>query len=469
MAKRVGSRLDRGISLEPVNRKMDRRSPGLVRRQDVGRTESGGLRSPTILEAYNRNSDFKRWQEGQQIHYGASRSWADYQIPATSMLLLDNGCSPFSQHITTLFPSRTSPEGNWAVTTLVRGSIILPTPVLLSEITVLTNDAGQPDRIALDVSASLSSTQVANWAMYVGFQFEDSATGPSYPDDLILEPANSLALTLIEAKPSTQELIFDLTRAYARVRFGQQVYWKRLAYDPTAPVYWRSNGTRHLCNSYAFHCACPDHSGRVYTDTLRSTSPLSKRNPTPSAGRQLSSEWEAGSQGLYAQFRDLPARFDQRRECKHIHAIRWSCNVPFYEPTDYPLGDDSAVFSGNRNRFGDDTFWTYHAKRTIELDRLTLSAAEVVGLELNPSDDLLNPVQALRTDDRPILWNLPAAPDPALCRAGDWFLRRGTQELTVFNDSLQRFVQRAPINATETRDVFRVYEPGEAGAPSFIP
>lgn len=472
MPGRVGGKLDRGFGLEPVTRSMRRTAPGLYRQQNIGRAEPGGIRVPTILEAYNRDSDFKRWQEGQQYFYGTGRSWADFQIRARSRLLIDTGAGPFSYHITTLFPGSTSPEGNWAVTTLVRGSAILSQPIQAAEITVVPGDPdnpNNPDSLVLDVSSSLTVDQVANWAIYVGAQFEDSAAGTTYPDDLISEPATSLALTLIEVRPSSQQLIFDLTRPYTRVRISEQVYWKRVEYNAANPVYWRSNGTRYLCNSFRFHCSCPDHSGRAYADTLSLNASRSQRNTAPTAGRSPATSWEANNRGLYRQFRDLSRRFDQRRECKHIHAMRWACGVPFYEPSDYPLGGESMVFSRNRSSLSEASIWKYHSTRTIELDRLTFSAAEVVGLDMNPRGDLLNPEVPFRVDSRPVLWNLANEPDSVLCRGGDWYLKRGSQELSIFNDNLQRFVLTAPLDSVTTTPVFEVFAAGDSSAPVVIP
>ena len=79
MAKGLG-RMDRGFGLGSVKRSLSPKAAGLYPTKGKGLGEYGSVKFPSILEAYNRDSDFKRWKLGMDYYFGSGRTWGDYQI-----------------------------------------------------------------------------------------------------------------------------------------------------------------------------------------------------------------------------------------------------------------------------------------------------------------------------------------------------------------------------------------------------
>lgn len=445
MKRGVGSPTSQGLGLSGVTRPVRTGSKGIYPTKGNGHGQFGGTAYPTVLEAYNRDSDYKRWKIGQEYFFGSGKSWADYEIHSLTRSLLDTGeASSIARDVTTLMPSRTSPESAWAITCRTRGSVILPQALLAADITI---DTGHPEeqehRLILDVSATLSADQIRNWAIYVGDQFEDSCIGITYPNDLVPEPVGSIAFTLVEVDPVGGTLKFDLSRGFIRQRVNGRIYWRMLEYNRRDPIYWRRDGGRYLCNSFRFHCSCPDFSARSYANSLDATSSTQQKFPLPPAGRSLEGTWESAAAGYYKQWRDLSRRSDQRRECKHIHAVRWSCGVPFYEPSDYPTGDQRGIFgvvAANERYFNSAEILRYNRNRLISYDLFVPGLATASGVELDPRGDLLADPAPVRPDLKPVLWDTDNEPPAARSQVNDWWLKRGTQELAIYSPSVSRYV-----------------------------
>lgn len=465
----VGPRLNGGLGLSSVQRSSPPRAAGLYPRQGEGLGQYGSTAYPTVVESYNRSTDYKRWKLGQEYFFGTGRSWGDFQIYSLARFVT-GAVDGTSKEVTTLFPSGISPEKTWYVSCRTRGSIILPVPLSSGQITLNTADPDPANHtLTLDVSGVLSPAQVAVFSIFIGDQFEDSASGPSYPADLVGRDAGSLALTLIGVNAAALTLTFDLSRPAGRVQRNGRIYWSRLAYDPSAPLSWRADGSRHLCSSFKFFCCCPDHLGGSLAN-LEAPDRGQPRDlfPRPNAARPVVSAWERQGVGYYRQWRTLPRRRDERRECKHIHAIRWECGVPWLEPDDYPVGDERVYLefaAEQERRFSSEEIMEYFRLRQINWDRFAMTIADAVGIILFPGGD---PRDAIRPDARPLLWNDAEKPLAIWCRQNDWWLQRGSQRLRIFNSAIQDFEDQVSV-ASLNYPVLQFVEPGAAGAPVVVP
>lgn len=472
MPKGLGSRMDSGFGLSPVSRPMRQKASGVYPSKGKGLGDYGAVTFPSVIEAYNRESDYRRWKLGQEYYFGSGRTWADYQIYSLARFVT-GAVDGNSKDIVTLFPSNTSPERAWYVGMRTRGSIMLPQPLTTAAITLNTADPN-PDNHTLtyNVTGVLTPAQVGIFSVFVGDQFEDSAQGPQYPDDLISRPAGSVALTLLAANPGSMTLVFDLSKPQGRIEKNGRIYWTKLPYNPAAPTTWNTGGSRHLCSSFKMFCCCPDHLGGALANLeypgAKSSGAGLDVFPLPNANRTVRSAWERQGTGYYRQWRSLPARVDQRRECKHIHALRWQCGIPWYEPDDYPTQEERDILDAagsSEGKFSAAEMQRYFALRQLNDDRYVLSLAEVVGLELFPGSDVRD---AIRPDPRPLLWNDAEEPLAIWCRQNDWWLERGTQRLRIFNAATGRFESTVTIGGTQYPMV-EVVESTAPGAPVIVP
>lgn len=466
---RVGRRVDGGLGLASINRSASVSAPGIYPRQGSGLGEYGSTAYPTVIESYNRTTDFKRWKLGQEYFFGTGRSWGDFQIYSLARFVT-GAVDGSSKEVTTLFPSGTSPEKTWYVSCRTRGSLIIPTPLTAARITLNTSDPDPANHtLTLDVAGVLSPAQVGVFSIFIGDQFEDSASGPAYPADLVPTDVGSVALTLTAVNTSALTLTFDLSRPAGRVERNGRVYWSRLTYNPAAPISWRDNGSRYLCSSFKFFCCCPDHLGGALANLERPDKGQPRdRFPKPNAARSVVSAWERQGVGYYRQWRSLPRRRDERRECKHIHSVRWECGVPWLEPDDYPVGNERFYLefaAEQERRYSSEEIMNYFRLRQTNWDRFAMTIADVVGIILFPGGD---PRDAVRPDARPLLWNDSNQPLAIWCRQNDWWLERGTQRLRIFNGSTQAFEATVAIGAS-TFPVLDFVEPGAPGAPVIVP
>ena len=472
MPKRLGSRMDKGFGLNPVSRPMRKGATGLYPSKGKGLGDYGSVAFPSLIESYNRESDYRRWKLGQEYFFGNGRSWADYQIHSLARFVT-GAVDGTSKDIVTVFPSGSSPERAWYVGLRTRGSIMFPQPLNAGAITLNTSDPDPSNHtLTYNVSGVLTAAQVGIFSVFLGDQFEDSASGAGYPDDLISRPVGSIALTLVAANPGSMTLVFDLSKPQGRIERNGRVYWKELDYDPDLPLVWDTAGGRHLCSSFKMFCCCPDHLGGALANLeypeARSTTAGMREFPMPNANRTVRAPWERQGAGYYRQWRTLPFRIDQRRECKHMHALRWSCGIPWYEPSDYPTQEERdilAVAGASEGSYSDQVAREYFALRQVNYDRYALSLAEVVGLELFPGSDVRD---AIRPDPRPLLWNDSEEPLAIWCRQNDWWMRRGSQAIKVFNGSTGQFEENVTIGAA-SYPFIEVVEAGSAGAPVIVP
>ena len=468
MPQRIGAKLDRGMGLSSVNRAAKRKADGIYPSQGAGLGEYGSTAYPTILEAYNRESDYKRWRLGQEYFFGTGRSWGDYQIYSLARFVT-GAVDGTSKEVTTLFPSATSPEKTWYASCRTRGSIILPQPITAARISLNTSgDDPSTHTLTLDVNGILTSAQLGVFTIFIGDQFEDSASGASYPDDLVERDVGSVALTLTAVNVGGGTLTFDLSRPSGRIERNGRVYWDNLPYNPSSPTIWRDDGTRHLCSSFKFFCCCPDHLGGALANLERPGRGQPRDVfPLPNAARDVNSAWERQGVGYYRQWRTLPRRRDERRECKHIHSIRWQCGVPWLEPDDYPVGDEREFLefeADAERRYSPEEIMDYFRMRQLNWDRFAMTVADVVGIILFPGGD---PRDAIRPDARPLLWNDADEPLDIWCRQNDWWLERGTQNLRIFNATAQAFETTVSVGST-SYPVLEFVEEGSSGAPVIV-
>ena len=474
MGKGLGAAsLGGGFGLQPITRGLRSKAKGLYPTKTTGAGEYGTILFPTVLENYNRTTDYKRWQLGQAYYYGVGRSWDDVYLYSNTRFST-GAVSGVSKDIVAMFPSKTSPERTWYVGCRTRGSIILPQPLNAAALTAFTSDPDPANhRLVYDVSGVLTATQVGIFNVFIGDQFEDTAIGPNYPDDVIEKPEGSIALTLLEANAGALTLTFDLSKAFTRARRNNTLYWKKIDYDPASPPIWDTSGGdggKHLCSSHKLFCCCPDHLGGALANLeFPKESAGMDSFPLPNASRTVFSQWEKEGAGYYRQWRSLPQRIDERRECKHMHAMRWECGIPWYEPNDYPFtGNTEDEFSTFTNRierdFGDEVYSEYNARHRINYDRYILSLAEVVGINLFPGGDVR---EGIRPSSLPMLWNDPTEPEISWCRQNDWWLKRGTQQMRIFNSATQKFESIVTQGGIEFPMIESV-KGGSANAPVII-
>lgn len=421
-----------------------------------GQGQTGGTVYPTILEAYNRDSDYKRWRAGWDYWQGSGKSWADLERYFLVRSLRDYGALPGPQLTTvTYFPSGSSPDASWTVVNRNRGALILP-QLLRAENMVLDTSRPEADRhrLILDVSSTLTSTQIMEWSAFIGDQFEDSAVGTESPQGLIAEPIDTIAYTLVDINPDQGQLFFDLSRPFMRRRPNprkDRAFWQRVNYDRRLPLSWRNNGSRYLCSSHRFFCSCPDYSGSRIADFSGDSSASQALFPRPSAGRSLEGRWESQAVGYSSRFRTLSDRSDQRRECKHIHAVRWSVGYPFYEPSDYQIsGNEDRGFQGISSGEGLESseVLRYHRRREQTLDRLGNALAESSRISIDARNTVPADEEVPTGDRSPILWSTDTEPAALRCRKDDWWLPRGTNTLKVFDPSTERFVELVTVGSS---------------------
>ena len=406
--------------------------------------QSGGIRVPTLIESYERDSDYRRWEAGMQLWFGEGKAWLDQQAAFYAQLKTPpvGGATPL---VVQVFASLKSPESAWQTTMRPRGAILMPTPIRPGQLTLERDSADlSQHRLVYDVRDALDRDRLAVWRSFIGDQFEDSARGSIYPSDLLEQALGAVALTLVEVDVARQRLAFDLSRPFVRHVSGPQTYWRRIGYSPQAPVFWLADGSRHLCSSARFECSCPDYQGRAIANLQDTDGAVRERFPVESAGRGVQIPWERDAIGYAKKWRDLDRRMDRRRECKHVHAMRWQAGVPYYEPSDYPsLGDRGWVDDRSLldRAYSFRELGQFLAKQMIGFDRLLLGVAPSIGLDLDPTGELRGGAPTFRPVNQPILWNDTNEPPYAWCRQNDWWSPRGTQRVLLFDPPSGGFVE----------------------------
>ena len=419
----------KSLGLDRVDRPNARRVKGIYPRgEDAG--VYGGRVYPTILEQYNRESDYTRWRAGQQYFHGIGQQFSDIQTRAVANVYAEDGLRQITS-ITTKFPSRTSNDFSWVAGRRQRGDVVsrVPFTFQMARLDQNPSDPSQ-DRLVVDAKTMFGADQfqVAHCQLMVGDQLEDSFENAS--GDTPQEGLNgTLALTLVAIDEDEQTLSFDLSKPFARVATPQgNIRWTKLPYDPADPYVFQFG--RHLGTSYKFYCTCPDFAGAMLANTqAEKFGSRGRRFPLPPASRQLRGDYEAEMIGFEKRWRDLPLRSDERRECKHIHCLRWQLKEPWREPNDEPLdAREGMVHAGNTvktNPVGDRDFDAYYRNRDLDWNNVVQAACGTMGYNMSPVGSMDQ-----RTA-RPQLWILERAPRPEHVRMNDIWLRRGTKEIQI--------------------------------------
>lgn len=432
MARGVGRSMAARLSLAPIAR------PGAV--SPEGRRR-GDTYYPSVLEAYNRDSDFSRWQRGQALYQSLGDRFGRQVSRLLLAQLVDDGTARTWQPLSTVrFPGGAA-DGAWTTCWSQRGALILPAPLLSSDISIdNTSPRSSQHRLIVDVSSSLTALQLEGLKAYIGRQFENGATGGRFPTDLTEPDDLTYAFTLVEVDATGGRLLFDLSRPFTRKRILGRAYWTKLPYRPNAPLGWAGDQGRYLISSDAFFCDCPDHSGRTVA-RLDGQGSSAERMPRPGAGappERINSAGLSTQQFAYSnQWRELPERLDQRRACKHIHALRWFAGVPFNEPSDYRSGVDFTSIRSQPVATGD--IDRFNQLRGLSLDQAIQALAAVSGIDPDPVDTPAAGAVVHRDPSLRVLWTSPIEPDASWCQSGDWWLKRGSNELLIFDDQLAAF------------------------------
>ena len=432
MAKGLGSvsgKTCKGLSLDRVDKPNAKRVKGL-NPSGAEANQFGGTRYPTVIEQYNRDSDYSRWRHGQQYAQGIGQSYADHSVGLKARFMIGE-----RQHtapaVLQLYPSSSSPEYSWVSARRIRGSCTSMKPFEKSRITLQQNpDDPSSDRLIYQIHDEFKDDDLLmrHLQLLVGDQIEDSFSGPSH-ENRIASDTGSTALTLLEVNPDTRTLVFDLSKPQGRVNANGKVRWAKLQYDPGNPMIWREGF--FLGTSIRHYCGCPDYCGKLTANTQSTDFASSgRRFPIPAAQRTVGSEYEKEMVGFEKRWRDLPERVDQRRECKHIHCTRWDTKTPWFEPSDMPVGgDEQLIHAGSDLQIGDpfgEAASNYQRNRTIDWQQTVQAACGALGFatEVTGSMD--------ERTDRPQLWILKQPPLPEHTRQNDYWLERGTKNLHLF-------------------------------------
>jgi hypothetical protein len=426
------------------------RPKGRSRREGVSREARGGVRTQSILEDYNSRSDYKRWRAGMDLAIGDQATGPRVVAEVSTRLLRDFG-SPITRigYQVAAFPAATPGRTAWYTARRLRGAWLLP-QILRPEDITLERSSRDPslDRIALDVSNTLTAAQLKLWQQLVGEQFENSATPSGSGYRLVEEQQAEMAIayTLTSVDEGGGILRFDLSRPYRRIRpriESPALFWSRRTYVRDRPILWNVETPRVLVASDRWDCDCPDYSGRISAVLDEpSAAPPSARNPLPSAQGPVLSEWDALVAGYRARFRELDSRSDRRRACKHIHADRWSSGIPFFEPADYPFFEVGRQFDGQGDRTGGAAgALRFNARRALDLDSVILAVAEASGVLVDSGPLQRIDPEAMPARRQPILWTSREEPARAAARIDDWWLRPGANEVLVWSEARASWIR----------------------------
>ena len=427
----VSGKTTRSLALDRVDRPNAKRVKGIYPRGEAA-GRYGGTRYATVIEAYNRESDYSRWRHGQQFFHGVGHSMTDRTIGVFSSFLLGARVIR-AETVLTLFPSKSSSDHSWTAARRIRGHVLSAVPFERSRCR-LEQNASDPsaDRLIYQISDEFTDEQfeMKHLQLLVGDQIEDSFSGPELRDRQD-EAIGSTALTLVGVDATNKTLSFDLSRPAGRVLTrNKKVRWARLAYDPGDPwaTVWKEGN--YLGTSINFHCNCPDFSKTMTANTQGTEFQSEGRLfPLPPASRRIRGDYEAEMAGFLKRWGDLSIRADSRKECKHIHCLRWQTRTPWYEPDDIPLDKaNDRIHAGDEER-GDafsSTVAAYYRSAVIDWSGVIAATCGALGFNISPIGDMA------RRTDRPILWQLRHKPETEHCRQNDYWLERGTKKLRLY-------------------------------------
>ena len=428
----LAGKTSKSLGLDRIDRPNAKRVKGIYPSGDDAGVY-GGRAYPTILEQYNRESDYTRWRTGQQYYQGIGQQFSDLQYGAAARIYTETGTREITT-ITTKFPSKTSNDFSWVSARRMRGDVCSLVPFTIDMARLDQNPADpSQDRLIVNARALFlrDQFQPAHCQLMVGDQLEDgfiSRTRQSPLQGL----AGSIALTLVAIDADEQTLSFDLSRPYGRVATPQgNMRWTKLSYNPADPYLFEFG--RHLGTANRFYCTCPDYCGAMLANSqAQKFSSAGRRFPLPPASRTIRGDYEREMIGFEKRWRDLPLRIDERRECKHIHCLRWQNREPWREPNDEPLDSNEGLIGAgvrkvNTDPIGNEVFNAYYANRDLDWNNIVQAAAGAIGYNMSPVGDM-----SQRTT-RPQLWILDRAPEPEHVRMNDMWLKRGTKQIQIAN------------------------------------
>lgn len=434
----VGGKTTKGLSLNPVSRSTEKKTKGIYPSgDDAGRF--GSTRYGTVLENYNRESDYARWRHGQQYYIGVGSSFAERTIAVRSHFLLGEEFFQ-AQVVLSLFPSKSSSDSSWTTARRSRGHVVSRAPFDRSRAYIDGN------RLIYQVVDEFIEDELLHkhLRLLVGDQIEDSFEGSAARNKIAQAPG-SIALTLLEIDPDEKILVFDLTKPQGRVLVNDRLRWNKLDYDPSDPwkTIWRPGN--FLGTSLRFYCNCPDFSKSMTANTQSTKFDSSgRRFPLPPASRRIRGDYESEMAGYMKRWGDLPVRADERRDCKHTHCMRWDADTPWLEPNDMPLGmQEDRIHAGADMVRGDafsKTTADYQRNAAIDWSGVISATCGALGFNISPVGDMNNRF------DRPILWNLDRQPESEHCRQNDYWLERGTKRLRLYMAEADEWVSEVMID-----------------------
>lgn len=434
----VGGKTTKGLSLNPVNRSFEKKTKGIYPSgDDAGRF--GSTRYETVLENYNRESDYARWRHGQQYYIGVGSSFAERTIGVRAHFLIGPNMHQ-AQTVLSLFPSKSSSDSSWTTARRIRGSIVSHSPFERSRAHIDGN------RLIYQVVDEFLEDEMMHrhLQLLVGDQIEDSFQGREL-GDRISEAVGSIALTLVEVDVEEKLLVFDLTKPQGRVMVNGHLRWAKLDYDPSDPwkTIWRPGN--YLGTSFRFYCNCPDFSKSISANTQSTKfDSTGRRFPLPAAARRIGGDYEREMAGYLKRWGDLSIRADERRDCKHTHCMRWDADTPWIEPNDMPLGMQEDRIHDGADVVRDDAFSKtiadYQRNAIIDWSGVISATCGALGFNIAPVGDMNNRF------DRPILWNLDRQPESEHSRQNDYWLERGTKRLRLYMAEADEWVSEVMLD-----------------------
>lgn len=440
------SNFEAGGKFASFDGKPSRRKAKGLYRKDQGTSKRGGTTYPTIIEAYNRDSDYSRWKAGRALAATIGEGWHTFSAHYAVNHVRDFGSASQSACFTlTTFPTTSEARAAWSTVRRERGALFLPKPLSFDNVSIdQSSRFPTSHRIRVNVTGVLSETQLQLWDLFTGSQFEDSGVlDESGYYRLIDDPEDAIAYTLVGIDLEAMDLVFDLSSPWRRFRSegSNRLYWSKRVYDPKVPIVWGLFSPRYLVSSTSWYCDCPDFSGQATATLEGMRGSRSERFPLPGAGGGPLSSWEEAVAGFRSVWRDVPQRVDQQRACKHIHADRWRIGLPFFEPSDYPVNTELRQFVNTDlvDRLGSELF-RYGARRQLELDSAVVAIATAAGITVDTREFVPVPEAGPIGERLPILWTSLEEPSALVARVDDWWLPRGSQVLRVFDPSVNKFV-----------------------------
>ena len=449
----ISGKTTKSLSLDSVSRSNERKTKGIYPSgDDAGRF--GSTRYGTVLENYNRESDYARWRHGQQYYIGVGTSFAERMIAVRSHFLIGDRIHQ-AEVVLSLFPSKSSSDSSWTTARRSRGSVVSHAPFDRSRATI------DGDRLVYQIVDEFREDELLHkhLQMLVGDQIEDSFEGSEARDKVASAPG-SIALTLLAIDPDEKVLVFDLTKPQGRIIVNGRLRWSRLEYDPSDPwkTVWRPGN--HIGTSLRYYCNCPDFSKSMTANTQTTKFDSSgRRFPMPSASRRIKGDYEREMAGYMKSWGDLSVRADERRDCKHTHCMRWDANAPWLEPSDMPLGMQGDRIHAGSDLVRDDAFSktmaSYQRNAAIDWSGVVSAACGVLGFNTSPMGDMA------RRADRPILWNLDRKPEPEHVRQNDYWLERGTKRLWLYMAEAEEWVSEVTMEDGSAEPIVSYIEKDE--------